>query len=292
MKIRFRTFLIGSALCGLSFSMVLPAAAETCNLSRQEAAQDMEDWFSWLGNTHPDLSWTADLEALEAGRKQALKDLSENSCSQEIWRAFAALNPLFFDAHVGLRYPEAAWTSYLEEGGTGFPIPVEVDHEGRLVALADVEEVPTGAEILSINDVTSGELLEVLTPLMRGEGEGLREFVLVSRFSAVLWAYYGWTDEWRVVFRLPNGEEQEVVVNKAAQIVVPAARPELSFQMIDKSIGLMTLSSFDIALKDQAEVFLKSSFGRMKARGAEALIIDLRQMVAAHGMSPTWLLDI
>jgi hypothetical protein len=94
--------------------------------SRAELESDLDAWLDWTRSTHPAFEQSVDLGAFEQELKQVRLDLRDGMDTSDAWYAFARLNPVLNDAHLGLELP--AIDSGLE------PWRVEIENARALCA--------------------------------------------------------------------------------------------------------------------------------------------------------------
>lgn len=236
---------------------------------------------------HPDLSFTASVPQLDAHATQLAARLDRPMTVREAWRVMARLNPLFGDAHTGLRHPVNEFEAHRSAGGAVFPAPVAIDREGRLRVSATVPEGHALAplEIIeTINGVPASRVLAELMPLMRGETLSLRRFVLTVNFPALLWTVRGPEPRYDLGVRGQDGRirtMQGIQPPPAAQLLEPF---RLSWPTPDTA--LLRVATFDPALKAQFATFLDQAFAEILARSARTLLIDVRDNPGgAHDLS-------
>lgn len=207
--------------------------------------------------------------------------------SREAWRVMARLNPLFGDAHTGLRHPAPEFEAYRRAGGAAFPAPVTIDRDDRLRVSA---AVPEGGElspldiIETINGVPASTLLAQLLPLMRGETLSLRRFVLTVNFPALLWTLHGRQTRYDLRVRGRDGVVRTVRGAESFPVGQLGDPFQLSWPAPD--VALLRVATFDPALKVRFATFLDQAFAEVLAKPARTLLIDVRDNPGgAHDLS-------
>lgn len=261
--LNFRSRLVATLLLGLC----TPALATAQTISSADLGQDLRDWRSWLLETHPDPSHTMDLGAVDAAF-EATAALEDTYTPRFAWLAMASLNPVFHDAHVGLRLPDKAYAAALEQGAAPFDVAVRVS--GGKIYLAD----ETASEIMSINGVAAAEITGTMIPRMRGESPRLRERVLSLRFPVALWTLLGDQPSYIIELRAADGS----VHHHPLPLTPPtasAANGNFDLAFIGET-AVLTVDSFDRSLEDEFGTFLESAFKEIADADAGRLLIDLR----------------
>ncbi|WP_394692463.1 S41 family peptidase [Hyphobacterium sp.] len=247
---------------------------------------DVEEWRDWFFATHPDPSFSADVDDLQS-RFDAVSNALEGEYSRrEAWLSLAVLNPVFNDGHITIRAPQDDYDAYLAAGGAEFTLPVSLD-AGRLKiahTVAPESVFEAGEEILTINGHPAADLANHLMARMNGDSDGLRAYVLESRFPLYLWALTGGADSWTVVVASPGGSQRTVRLDPDRDTSVePHDQWSLDFQ---GTTAVLTVNTFMPDLESEFAEFLETSFAAIAEQGAENLIIDVsRNGGGAHQLS-------
>lgn len=275
----------------LNLKAVAAATAEPL-LSPEDILADLDAILPTVESIHPNLDFTADLSELRAAVAGLRARIDRPMTVRAAWAVLARLNPLFRDAHVGLRHPVDEFDAYRAAGGAVFPTPVFVDREGRLRVSETVSRSGPLApldEIESINGIAASRIVSDLMPLMRGETESLRRFVLAFNFGAHFWTLYGPQESYRVSLRGADGVRRTAALTgDLAPPPVPAARAAAAyaFRVLSPGVGLLRVATFDPALRAEFARFLDETFEAVEAMRLTTLIIDVRDNPGgAHDLS-------
>ena len=139
-------------------------------LSPAQLRQDLSFIQDTLVRTHPDIDLSADATELKATFNKIERDLVQPLTTDQAWRQFALLNPVFADAHVSVISPDPqSQTQALLKSGNGlFPFEVSIDPKGRvyvLSALGGGSSSDARASIEKINGVPIHEVTRALHPI-------------------------------------------------------------------------------------------------------------------------------
>jgi C-terminal processing protease CtpA/Prc len=276
----------------LTSSLLLSATAcaqpsETAGTITADAlADDLREWEAWLMATHPDPSFSMDVEQVAAQFDAIEGGLDGTYTRRMAWAEFAVLNPHFGDGHVAIRLPRNDYDAYLDNGGAAFPIPVTFA-DGRLrvaAAISDASPLSAGDEILAINGEPAEDIAAAIFARTHGDSEGLRHYLLETRFSQYLWAITGGAEQWSLQTRDQAGRHSTLQVDPTRD-VGDAAPDNWSLAFID-DVALLTVNTFDPALEEPFSTFLETAFADISAAGSDALIIDIsRNGGGAHMLS-------
>ena len=104
--------------------------------SRAEVESDFNSMLEFVKTTHPDLQYSTDSTKLENAVESIKNSFHGEMSITDVWLAFSRLNPLFGDAHVGIRRPVGRLETYQGTGGRLFPMDVLIDSDG-IMRVAD-----------------------------------------------------------------------------------------------------------------------------------------------------------
>ncbi|WP_375203262.1 S41 family peptidase [Hyphococcus sp.] len=252
-----------------------PVANNEQSYSKAAVTEDFDAFLNFVKRTHPDLSYSADLSELDEMADNVRRSFHDGMTMREAWMEMARVNPSFHDAHVGLRRPVAALEAYEKQGGALFPAQIVFDGNGVMHLGPGVEGV-AGAEILSINGVSSDAIVRTLLPRMRGETEALRQLVLARYFSQYFWIAYGGFENYAVRIS-KNGRARTLILNADANSEAQEDETLFTYEKIDLATGYLNVTTFEIEHKERFEYFLETAFAQIQQDGVTRLIIDLRE---------------
>ncbi len=265
-----------------------PATLNEVTYSQAKVRDDFDVLIDFVKQTHPDLEYSANIEALDDKADHIRKTLPSQATQREAWMAMAVINPLFGDAHIGLRRPVAALDDYQKSGGVLFPASVVFGNDGRLRIAetgAQAAGFQAGDEIISINGVSARDMTDKILPRMRGESEALQRLILQRYFSQYFWIAYGGFDKY--VVRVKRGERMKIVhANQIPEDSVDDSGTMFTYESLGDDIGYLNIKTFDIDYKDQFTQFAGDAFAEIQNTGIKTLVIDLRENGGgAHDLS-------
>lgn len=277
-----RTYLKAvAAMCLSAAQPVLaqePVSSEEV-LTGEEVRQDLATWMEWTRSTHPDLSYSVNLETLDMAVAKATQSLPDTLSRPHAWKALATLNPLLNDAHVGLLVPPAS-----DVPDSAPPIPISVAGETLMIA-GSTGTGATPLEIIAFNSVPWAELAETAMPLLRGENDALRRFIIELRLHGLL----------RLI--LPGGEVKTMTLSSASgmSVEIPVDASRLRFVSgqagdyaisFEGSTALLSVPSFSREREEEFTAFLERAFAAIADKRSQRLIIDISQNGGgAHDLS-------
>ncbi len=265
-----------SAAC-LGCATYAPVERDERQFASAQIEEDFGAFIHFVKTTHPDLSYSADLDALDALTESISGSFDESMTLRDAWMTMALANPAFGDAHVGLRRPVEAIADYEKQGGTLFPAPMVFDDAGVMrigAAVPDSLGLSSGAEVISINGVKTETIVDTLLPRMRGETVQLRRLVMERYFPQYFWIAYGGYETY--VLRLRENGRTRVASIAAADGAGQEGDAAFIYETLPASAGYMNVKTFNIEKKDQFAAFLSDAFAQIREDGVDRLIIDLR----------------
>lgn len=277
-----------SALIAASCTTYTPLDMEEARFTRAEVAEDFDAFLSFVSSTHPNLEYSADIEALDATAEQIRRSFSDDMTLRDAWTAMAIVNPKFGDAHIGLRRPVDALAAYEEGGGALFPAPVVFDAAGAM-RIAQSAPGGTGVEpgdvVLSINGIATRDIIEDILPRMRGESETLGRLIMERYFSQYFWITYGGYDSYTVRVKSDRGV-RSVTLQPSGDVAQGSEENLYAYKKLTDKVGYLEVTTFDIQYNDRFKAFLEGAFTQINEDDVDALIIDLRKNGGgAHDLS-------
>ena len=252
---------------------------ETTKLDAPSANADLSAWLEWTRATHPDLSYTADLHAIEATVDEISSSFAamDTLSAREAWAGMAKLNPALADAHLGLRLPDAMFNKYVETGGAQFPAPVRVS-QGKVFVAETVAEggaLTAGDEIISVNDVKMSDMLDWFSSRIRGEDATIREIILSSRFPLALWTYYGGAPTYVAAIKPKRGPAKRVTLDPQRDVADQNSLDPFRLRFID-DVAVLDVDTFVREQETAFATFLETAFAEIAEKAPSTLLIDIR----------------
>jgi hypothetical protein len=286
----FSIFLIAQ----LSAAGAAPAPA-SAQLTVAQLQEDLAFLKKSIDATHPDLSFSADGDALARTFAIVEKKLDKPMTRDAAWRVMATLNPVFSDAHffVSMGEFENEMRAHLDYGGGFFPFEVHVDHHGDVFisAVAGGGKTPLARMRLErINGIPARKVVRTLLGLTHGDTPELRANVLSERWWRFYWKAFGSPAQFDLIVKTPTGTKK-LQLPAARVVPSPVARANdfdyyYRFEMLPEKVALLTVNSFLWADSKRFYAFTNDAFTRIRAAGATSLMIDVRANIG--GNDPMW----
>ncbi|MFN2100102.1 S41 family peptidase [Altererythrobacter sp. MF3-039] len=244
-----------------------PALSEP--ISPQAASADLKAWITWLTQTHPDLAYTTDLAVLEETAQSVNDELAKAETLRDAWSSMARLNPVFDDAHTGLRLPQSHFDAWIESGGFAFPADVTVHN--RMLYLA-----ASGEEIAAINQEAPAEFLDWILTRIRGEDASIRERVISLKFPLAYWTFAGGAEEYHLKLKTSEGVSRELNLTAPSLPDDEETADEEFALTILGNTAVLRIDTFEIGRAEEFASFLQLGFARIAESKSQRLVIDLR----------------
>jgi C-terminal processing protease CtpA/Prc len=254
----------GLALVGLAG----PSSA-SAQVTDTQLREDLATWQTWLGDTHPDLAHSTDMDALATAIANIGNTNVGDLTRREAWLALSALNPLYQDAHTGLVVPR-------DDTARPFP-PLTVNGETIRIAntISGDSIFSAGQVITAINDEPVSDIINGLLPHIRGESPRLRAYILQLKFADYLQLWQGPRDIDYLQVETDGRRRHTIEVDTARDIADSSAQRPFNLH-IEGDAATLILNSFDRALEEDFNTFLPDAFAQIANSGATNLNIDIR----------------
>lgn len=269
-------------------------------LSPEEAQEDLIFLYKTLRESHYDLFSNTERQVFEKHFKDLLFANTNDSIDLfDFHKDVQRFTAIAGHAHCNSGYPfQSGYGSYLESGGTLFPLDIYMD-EGKIYVkknYATEIEAPIGYEILEINKVPIASVMEEIYTYVSGENMYLKNSLIdLVEFSRLYWLAYGKSSSFKLKLRSP-----EKAITLLEVDAVLASEMEANYEkkdpLFDYSREFYLLEDIaylrpGIFLNQEAEIntsehstfdrgefitFIDSSFQEIIQNDLPHLVIDLR----------------
>lgn len=242
------------------------------NISKENALEDINFFFDQAEQIHPNLYFKISNRELN-NRINAFKNKIKDSISlKEFSQEMRVLVNNIGDGHTNVGFSETIKRNYLN-GKCSLPFQIKINTGKIFIKLSDTEKLLEGDEILSINEISSTNLLKLKKyPIVDIASQ--REKQLSKYFSYYLFVEYGFTEKIKLKLRRDN----KVIIKEIELINKPNKKKyqKYSYKKIDDKTGILKINSFAGINKRKYTHFLDSTFNQVKNKNITLLIIDLR----------------
>ena len=204
--------------------------------------------------------------------------------------------------HNSLFLPPKTNKALRQETDGYFPFPIKII-QGKALMNLDSGSIPLGSEIISIDDEDIDKILPKLHKYYTTDGFNKtgKEIGINANFSLYYRLAYGKNDSFVVRFKLPKSNENKSIEIKSVGRKTYTQNfkmrhsksfdglsyevdndPPYEFDILNKSIGHLSISSFSIGWNDKHPKhlkylsFLDSVFQVIKTEDIQNLIVDVR----------------
>lgn len=247
--------------------------------TEKEIRQDIDFFIETLENVHPN-PYTIFPKTHFIKELQAFKyELNYPYTKKTFYSKLAPIIAKLGDAHTGIYY--------YPQDNLLFPLELK-KIQNRIVVSADFssdQEIEIGTELISINDISTFQIIDSLTSFISAEDRSLKEdFLLTSEFPYLLYIVYNFKDKFKLSFKdkdsdIPYIKEIEGILSDTIDRIKENQKKEkfsTSFCK-DEDWALITISTFEYDCLDEFKVFLKRAFGQIKENSISNLIVDIRE---------------
>lgn len=271
--------------CLLSILLLLSLQSfgQSTKFSKEQVLEDLDYLYESLKDAHYNVYAYTTEQEFEA-TYQNLKDLvtQDSLTLLETTNIFQKLASTVKNGHTSIDFPVNSYFTYVESGGTVFPLEVAIEGEKTLIRKnwSDNPTIKIGSEILSINGKSMDEILSKIYPQISAERTYFKNVKLeLFTLPRYYWQVFGQVDTFEVEI-LSNDEIQDYSLQS-----IPAME---GFEMKTEFIlnAQMKLEFFENAAylnpggfggdEEVYQRFIDSAFVEINANQVENLIIDLR----------------
>jgi len=264
-------------------------------LTIEEMKEDIDALIEGAILRHPDLSAYADIDKLKTVANKYKSELKKDMTRVEFYQVIGKLSHHFNDGHSFLIWPYQEFTQLKKQGHRAFPLEVVIKNNSDIhikhTYKSENKSIFAGSEILSINGVSSLQLVAALQQYTGGETRHLREQIVARRFSTVLWAALGFIDTFEIELLSINGKKRVVQISEEEnwQLTKQSSVPKAHhFRKINSTVGVLYLAHFDID-PDEFELTIDKIFAKIQKQNIETLIIDIRDNPGGNTDTVTYL---
>jgi len=154
--------------------------------------------FDNLEAIHPDLYYFIPQSNIDSLKAEVIKELDKPMTRLDFARKVIPLVVALGDGHTSLSFPSEERNDYLDKDGGIFPFEVMI-RENRLIIASNWsydESIEAFSEILSINGVSSGKILNTMRQFVSAELDHFRDARIERTFRFHLWAIFGFEDDY------------------------------------------------------------------------------------------------
>jgi len=256
----------------------------TEHLSVEQMHQDIDALLKGALERHPNLGKYTQVSDLKSYTQTLKSQITKPLMRTEFYKIVGQLSHKFNDGHAFLIWPYQEYNLLKEQGAKPFPFEVFINSQQELYIQNDyqsgIEGVVAESKILSINGISTKDLVLDMQKYTGGESQLLREKVVAARFPVNLWAVYGFIDEFKLEIEVEGKIKtlqitQDQDWQKTETVISGKTKQEHYFKELEDGVALLYLEHFDIK-PSEFEDFVDDSFEQIKTLNIHSLIIDIR----------------
>lgn len=265
------------------------------NIGRSQAVADIDSLFYTLAEVHPNIHCNMPESILNDKIADIKANLQDSISTIGLYNAIAPVVAQIGDAHTTVALP---YREVMIKAGKYIPVFPTIDsNTGRMLVKASVGNcVPYDSEILSINGISAGEMVEKMLTFVGGEREFFRLTMVDNNIMGLFHMLYA-SDEYTIIYREANsgshssGAELSITLQaveadklNSGLVLSPkimklmeehGGNAPYTFRILkDKPVAVM---NFDACMDvNGMQVFADSMFTTLRQQGTKDLIIDVR----------------
>lgn len=233
----------------------------------------------------------------------AENEIDKSSTYLDFYNIICQLTDFEGSLHNNTGFPEKYLKNLRKESYGYFPYPIKwID--GKWIINFENGEIPLGAEIISINNISISEIIKNLYKYYTTDGQNItgKRIGIRTSFSKYYRLNYGQKESFQVVFKKYNSNELENNTLKSVSYIDyythfrnRYSKPfdqiyyadleenqKYNYKQIDESTGVLTIYTFSMGNETTLEykkyvAFLDSIFSKIKKETLKNLIVDIRQ---------------
>lgn len=244
---------------------------------------------------HPHLDRYAEVADLEksVGDLQAL--INQPMSRLEFYRVIGQLTYKFNDGHSMLLWPYPEYQLLQQSGHKTFPFAVSITKSQDSFVKNNYQsedlQLSAGSKIVAINNVPVKNLLDHMQKFVGGESQYLREQFAANRFGLMLWAVFGFIDDFELQYE-EEGEHKTLSVSLSQNWTKSSAdeksQDDFYYKELPNNVAYLYIGHFDID-PDWFEDFIDQTFIKIKENNMTSLIIDVRDNTGGNTDTATYL---
>jgi len=208
------------------------------------------------------------------------ESIKEPITRKEFYQKITPVINLLKDSHTNVWFPNEIQGHYEQEGGLYLPFEITSDLDSRLFVRKNYSDynLETNEEILSINDVDAGTLINTLVRYEYGSVRNSNIRRMEGRFKYHLWKVLNIESPFKIQLADTTLFLEGLSKNELKQKKQTSSKKKhasIHYELLSDEIGYLSIPSFGLSPKD-FQSKMNKSFGQIKLDNPTSLIIDVR----------------
>jgi len=242
-------------------------------------------------------------EQIDSVYNWAEKEINNLSTYRDFYNLISTLTDYEGSLHNNTLFPKKRLETIQNEKSGYFPFPIKIV-ENKALLNFQTDEIPLGAEIISINDREISDIIPNTYKFYTTDGINKtgKQVGINSSFSKYYRYLFGLESEFKITFKIKDSDTKKSVVVKSVgyldyrgnyknrhsrpfdrlQYKDPSKNEIYSYNQIDENTGILTVNSFHIGYVEEStehktyKKWLDSVFVNIKINNIKNLIVDVR----------------
>jgi len=256
---------------------------------------DIQSYYLGALARHPHLDQYAERAELEKSVADLQALVNKPMSRLEFYRIAGQLTHKFNDGHSMLLWPYPEYQLLQKSGHKTFPFAVSITKSQQSFIKNTYQsgdfQLAAGSKIVAINNVPVKNLLDHMQKFVGGESQYLREQFAANRFGLMLWAVFGFIDDFELQYE-EEGKQKTLTVSMSQDWKKSSGKEksqeDFYLKELPNDVAYLYIGHFDIE-PDWFEDFIDQTFIEIKEKNMTSLIIDVRNNKGGNTDTPTYL---
>ena len=251
-------------------------------ISSDKLHEDIDYFMDVLEEVHVNPYLNVPKDTYYSEIKKIKKDINEPLNRKEFYQVFTPIVLMLKDSHTNTHFPPEILNQYKEDGGSFFPIEVNISENKNIFVKYDYSShsLETGTEIISINGKGSESIVNKLLQYEKGIAETANIKRIQGRFMNMLWEVYDFEGPFSIGLMNKEITVEGLILDEIEQLKKSddsqnSSHESIEYNKLEEDIGMLRIESFWIN-EDQFNEKIKACFIQIKNDAIKNLIIDVR----------------
>ena len=180
--------------------------AQTQNITKKQAIEDIDSLMYTLSEVHPNLFGNIGMSALFESVTKVKEELPDSISAIGLYRRLAPVVAQIGDAHTSIEFP---YSDVMMQTDLLLPLlPGINNNTGGMYVKASADNIiPFDSEIISINGLSSNEMVSKMKELISGEREFFK-LTMADNYIVGLFHLLFPSKEYEIIYREENDKKE------------------------------------------------------------------------------------